>query len=766
MKQTNFQRMLACFLACILMLCVIPVSAAEQTEAGFRDVPSSAWFAESVGYCYENGLMVGVSESEFDPQGTVTREMVVSVLYRIAGRPAVQQNEPFSAFSDVAAGKWYTDAICWGEQNGIVYGISETFFGVGEAVTREQLVAFLYRYAQLDGCDMSCTVDLHTYADHDAIRAYAVEAMRWSVGAGIISGAPVEQTMRLYPRDDAKRSELSSTLMRYMKNVIGEIVGMVLYTNDVHTYLDQTLSYVTVNGMKNVISDMGIPTLLVDAGDHIQGTAYGSMDRGQSIVALMNAAGYDAATLGNHEFDYGMDRLLELIQSAEYTYLSTNFYHEQNGVRGENVLKPYCVFEMGEKKVALVGITTPESFTSSTPKYFQDESGAYIYGIAGGTDGTDLYQAVQGAVDAAAEEADYVIALGHLGVDPSSAPWRSKDVIQNTTGLDAFIDGHSHSTIEQQYVEDRQGQRVLLTQSGSYFDAIGTLAFHSNGRITASLCSAETMDAEAINGYHRAANPVVTELLAKWCAEVDEALGEEIGYAEITLDNYMDGKRLVRIGETNSGDFAADALYHFFDVRDYAVDVAVMNGGGVRNKALSGALSYRSMQEIHPFGNVACLQQVTGQQLLDALEWGARFAAQQESGGFLQVSGLRYSVNTQIPNTTQADEKGVWIGGPSGEYRVFDVQIKNRRTGIYEPLDLTKTYQLAGYNYTLRDMGDGFAMFQDAVNIVDYVAQDYMVLAEYVRTFPQDTQTGLPTITAENSPYESIFGNGRITVLP
>ena len=237
--------------------------------------------------------------------------------------------------------------------------------------------------------------------------------------------------------------------------------------------------------------------------------------------------------------------------------------------------------------------------------------------------------------------------------------------------------------------------------------------------------------------------------------------------APAVVDNFLHGILefcLAVLGDL--GDFAADALYHFFDVRDYAVDVAVMNGGGVRNKALSGALSYRSMQEIHPFGNVACLQQVTGQQLLDALEWGARFAAQQESGGFLQVSGLRYSVNTQIPNTTQADEKGVWIGGPSGEYRVFDVQIKNRRTGIYEPLDLTKTYQLAGYNYTLRDMGDGFAMFQDAVNIVDYVAQDYMVLAEYVRTFPQDTQTGLPTITAENSPYESIFGNGRITVLP
>ena len=520
----------------------------------------------------------------------------------------------------------------------------------------------------------------------------------------------------------------------------------ILYTNDVHTYIDNNvgegnetgLTYSKVAGYKNSLDG----ALLVDAGDAIQGTAYGSMDQGATITELMNAAGYDAATLGNHEFDYDMEGCLAAIDAAEFPYISCNFYHEKNGVPGENVLDSYVVLETGGVKVAFVGITTPESFTKSTPAYFQDDAGNYIYGIAGGEDGSDLYDAVQTAIDAASAEADYVIALGHLGVDLSSRPWTSEEVIANTTGLDAFIDGHSHTTVEMREVTDEAGETVVLTQTGSYLSALGQMTISADGAITTELLTGEDL-------ADVTPDPEVKAIEDAWIGEIDAELGQVIGSTADVLTNYAeDGTtRLVRKQETNTGDFAADALYYLFDDMGLDVDVAIMNGGGIRNTSTTGDISYLTCKEIHTFGNVACLQTVTGQQLLDALEWGAKDVAPAgvpavENGGFLQVSGLKYTINASIPSTVQRDDKDVWTGGPTGAYRVTDVQVLNGETGEYEPLDLDASYNLAGYNYTLRDLGDGFAMFDGAVNVLDYVMEDYMVLANYVQSFPDGVVTG------------------------
>ena len=535
--------------------------------------------------------------------------------------------------------------------------------------------------------------------------------------------------------------------------------AVILYTNDIHTYIDKDLGYDNIAALKQAIAATS-DVLLVDAGDHIQGTAYGSMDKGKTIIELMNAAGYDLATLGNHEFDYGMEGRINVTDVwAEFPYVSCNFYHEENGVVGESVLDSYKVFEIGGKKVALIGITTPESFTKSTPAYFQDENGNYIYGIAGGTDGQALYAAVQAAIDAASAEADVVIALGHLGDDESSKPWTSEEVIANTTGLDAFIDGHSHSTVEYKEVADKDGNTVVLTQTGEYFGAIGKLTIAADGTITTELVTGVT-----------ASDAEVKAIADAWVAEIDTQLGQKIGTAEVTLDNYdADGNRLVRIQETNTGDFAADALYYLFDDMGLDVDFAIMNGGGVRNTAVTGELTYKTMKAIHTFGNVACLQTVTGQQILDALEWGAREAPAVQVGGFLHVAGLTYEIDASIKSTVPADDKGVWAGAPTGEYRVKNVQVYNKETNAYEPLDLTKEYNLAGYNYTLRDLGDGFAMFDGAVNVLDYVMEDYMVLANYVQGFED------ATVKASNSPlkdkysnmlvdYATVNGSGRITL--
>jgi len=568
---------------------------------------------------------------------------------------------------------------------------------------------------------------------------------------------------------------------------------VILYTNDVHTYIDGPLSYDVIAGLKASLEEEYGNVLLVDAGDAVQGTAFGSMDKGATIVKLMNAAGYDLATLGNHEFDYGMEGAMNVIDWAEYPYISCNFFHEENGVKGETVLEASKVFEIGGRKIAFVGVTTPETFTKSTPAYFQDDNGNYIYGIAGGEDGAELYAAVQAAIDAV--DADIIIGLGHLGDDPSSRPWTSEELLENVTGLDAFIDGHSHSTVSGTDVNG-----TLLTQTGEYFGNIGMMIIDGEtGEIYTDLVTYEEIletvldddgnavldeDGEEVTevvgyqfvaayelGTEWASDEAVAAIKDAWITEIDTQLGQTIGSTQLTFDNYdADGKRLVRSQETNTGDFAADALYYLFDNMGLDVDVAIMNGGGIRNKAVTGELTYKVAKNIHTFGNVACLQTITGQQLLDALEWGARAAGTgEEIGGFLQVAGITYKIDTEWPTSVQMDEKGVWIGGPTAGYRVHSIQVYNKETGAYEDLDLEANYNLAGYNYTLRDLGDGFNMFSGAVNVLDYVMEDYMVLANYIQGF----EGGV--IEAANSPlaakfpgmlldYATTNGSGRIVM--
>ena len=578
---------------------------------------------------------------------------------------------------------------------------------------------------------------------------------------------------------------------------------VILYTNDVHTYIDNPLSYDVIAGIKAELEKIYGQgnVLLADAGDHVQGTAYGSMDKGDTILALMNAAGYDIATLGNHEFDYGMEKALANVQAAAFPYVSCNFYHEENGVPGEPVLEASHIFETaGGLKVAFVGITTPETFTKSTPAYFQDENGSYIYGISGGEDGAALAADVQKAIDAVADNADVIIGLGHLGDDPASQPWTSEETIARVSGLDAFIDGHSHSSVIGKEVSGKDGQAVLLTQTGEYFDAIGMMVISGEtGAITTDLIGFNKLtevvkdengevkkddkgnDVTEVVGYELVSNlytgeawPVNDEVAAikeAWMADIDTRLGAKIGETALTLDNYdAEGKRLVRSQETNTGDFCADALYYLFDNMGLDVDVAIMNGGGVRNKAVTGELTYKVAKSIHTFGNVACLQTVTGQQLLDALEWGARSAGTgEECGGFLQVAGITYKIDTEWPESTRKDDKGVWIGGPTGGYRVHSVQVYNKETQAYEPLDLTASYNLAGYNYTLRDLGDGFNMFSGAVNVLDYVMEDYMVLANYISGFEGGVVDAANSPLAVSFPgmlldYAATGGSGRIVM--
>ena len=544
----------------------------------------------------------------------------------------------------------------------------------------------------------------------------------------------------------------------------------ILYTNDVHTYIDNKSpkpTYAAIAALKKSIEDTGRDVLLVDAGDHIQGTAYGSMDDGATIIELMNEAGYDLATPGNHEFDYGMARAKAVLREADFPYVSCNWVDLRTGF---NVLPSVKFFFVGGRKIAFVGVTTPETFTKSTPAYFMNDAQTkYIYDILGGEDGQKLYDAVQKAIDKAEFwGADTIIGLGHLGVDPSSSPWTSEEVIAHTHGFTAFIDGHSHTVMANKQVTDASGKAVTLTQTGSYFKNIGKMTVGADGTITTELIDTyEGLDA------------AVAATASNWISAVDDMLGEEIavGDTKFYINDPATGKRRIRSGETNLGDFVADGIYTYFnEIEELHCDVAIMNGGGIRTDVEAGPWSFKTCKTVSPFGNVACLMSVTGQQIQDALEFGARFAGAEgkENGGFLQVAGARYTIHTGTPNTVQTNDKNVWTGSAATP-RVSNVEIYDKTTGTYKPLDPNATYALAGMNYTLRNLGDGFAMFDGATLIKDYVSEDYLVMSSYATMFGGVDANGLPHLASANSPladypgyllnYEDPYGAGRIQMI-
>ena len=517
----------------------------------------------------------------------------------------------------------------------------------------------------------------------------------------------------------------------------------MLYTNDVHNaYLrtDDRLGYAAVAGRRDLLQAQGYAVTVLDGGDAIQGEAIGALTTGEALVQMMNAVGYDYAVPGNHEFDFGMDRFLALADEAQYEYLSCNFVDLRTG---KTVFRPYEIADFNGLKVAFVGITTPETFTKSTPSYFQDAEGNYIYGFCEGNDGRDLYDAVQNAVDAArAEGAQAVIAVGHLGTDTASAPWTSREVIANTTGLTAFLDGHSHSTIAGETVTDKAGSAVLLCSTGTKLASVAQLTLHTDASAETRLLDGTTLTAARDNAD-------VAALAAEKEAEFNDLLSRKVATSSVTLtvSDPVTGGRLVRSQETNLGDLCADAYR-----AELGADIAFVNGGGIRADIAAGDVTYGDIIAVHPFGNMACVVEATGQQILDALEMSSRAvdASGAELGGFLQVSGLSYEIDTTIPSTVRVDEKGMFVG-VEGARRVRNVRLSDGT-----PLDPQATYTLASHNYMLKSGGDGLNMFMQDTVLKDEVMVDNEVLINYI----VNTLGG-----TVGEAYANPYGDGRIKVI-
>ena len=523
---------------------------------------------------------------------------------------------------------------------------------------------------------------------------------------------------------------------------------VVLYTNDVHCTNDDGSSYAAIASYKaQMEAEYGTDNVtLVDNGDAIQGAALGSLSKGSWIVDIMNYVGYDIAIPGNHEFDFKMDTFLDIAKNqADYTYLSCNFVDAD----GKSVLDAYKLVTYGDVDVAYVGISTPETLTKSAPAYFQNEAGEYIYGFCQGGNGKELYDQVQDTVDAArAAGADYVVAMAHLGEDAQSSPWMSTEVIANTTGIDVVLDGHSHTVEPAKTVKNADGEDVLLSQTGTKAENIGKLTIAEDGTMKTELVA--LADVDTASSAYQQADAFIKGIQEQYTAKTEEVVATSS--VNLTVNDPATGERAVRSAETNLGDLCADAYRVML-----GADIGWVNGGGVRADIAAGDVTYGDIIAVHPFGNMACLVEVSGQQILDALELGSMQVGLSENGGFLQVSGLKYTVDASVPTSVELDDAGNFVK-VAGDRRVKDVLVLDSETGEYAPIDAGATYTLASHNYMLKDGGDGYAMF-GASNIKilqDEVMVDNEVLINYIK----DELGG-----AVGEAYANPKGDGRITIL-
>ena len=519
----------------------------------------------------------------------------------------------------------------------------------------------------------------------------------------------------------------------------------VLYTNDIHCAVDSDsengiIGYSKLAQMKKEIAKTGTPVLLVDAGDAVMGEPIGAVSEGENIIKIMNLSGYDYAIPGNHEFDYGMDRFFKLTEMADFKYLSCNFKEIAND---QLVFPGYDIREIGGRKIAFVGVSTPETLSSSSPASFMDEDMNYIYGFYQDKTGEALYDQVQKTVDEAKKDgADYVIVIAHLGIEASCSPWMSTELIENTTGIDVVLDGHSHSILEQEMVKNADGKSVILTSTGTKFANIGKLTITADGKLKTELINENTTVLEE--------EPEVSEKIQLIKSEFETAMQEVVAHTEVDLvindplyENTDQPVRLVRITETNLGNLCADAYRSVT-----GAEIGFVNGGGVRDAIKAGDITYEDIIKVNPFGNYISMIEATGQQIIDMLEMGAR-SLPAEDGTFQQVSGMTFAIDVTVPSSVVVDEQGMFIE-VAGEYRVKNVKIQG------EDIELEKIYTLASHDYLLKELGGGATMFTGCNMVLDSIMLDNQALITYITEY-------LDGVIGEE--YSDPYGEGRITII-
>lgn len=496
---------------------------------------------------------------------------------------------------------------------------------------------------------------------------------------------------------------------------------VILYTTDVHCGVKEKLGYSAVEAYKKEMLKEYKYVSLFDAGDFIQGDIIGSFSQGLNIVDIMNQMNYEVVTIGNHEFDYGIDALSEVIENLNADVVSCNISYIGNNTNKITKVKPYVIKQYGNMKIGIVGVTTPHTLKEATPSIFK-EDGEVAYSF-NGQDEETYYKGIQDTIDQCNKEADYTVLLTHVGNDEFSSPWGSRDIIAHTKGYLAVMDGHSHFDINWEKVKNIEDKEIPLCDVGFQLNEFGKLVIHKDGSVTTDFVTDyKNRDIEMEN------------FIDSKLKETDEIANEVVAHSDLALSIYDEnGIRMVRSRETTIGNLVADS---------YRVicgsDIGFINGGGVRDNLPSGDITYGDVFAVNPFGNYILTKEVSGSDIVDYLEFCSQFTEKEyvkdghpygEFGSFSQVSGLKYTIDTSITSSIVYDEFDNFIG-INGDRRVKDVQVLENDN--YVDIDLEKTYTVSASNFILIEGGGGANMFMDDKEIEGPVRIDCQVIVDYI----------------------------------
>lgn len=485
---------------------------------------------------------------------------------------------------------------------------------------------------------------------------------------------------------------------------------VVLYENDVHCAID---GYTKLAGLRDAIGDTA-DVLVVSSGDYIQGNVAGTLSKGAFPVKIMRSVGYDALTLGNHEFDFAIPRQRKLTRKLRGRVVCANLVEMPSG---RTVYKPYILCKAGDKRVAFIGVVTPSTMNSDRFAFYTPvgDGERQRYSLVP----DEVYRRVQWCADEARRNgADYVIVLAHLGDDPTDEGIESPGLVRNTRGIDLVLDGHTHEVIPHDTVLNADGKPVIVTQTGSELQNIGKLLITSGGRISVELLPSKQIEAR---------NERVSRKTERVKAKMDKEVSRKIGHTETTLQLLDEkGDYLVRYAETNAGDLANDAFRWAT-----GAELAISNGGGLRNEVPAGDLTYGDFMKLMPYDNNVVLIEAKGSQILEVLNRCA-VKNDKDNGDFPQCSGLRYTVNlaSRTVSNVQVEQEGKWV-----------------------PLEANRTYRVATIDYCVA--GGGFGRIFAGCSVIQKSDINYRdVLADYVKTVLDGTVGG---------PY--LKPQGRITVV-
>ena len=518
---------------------------------------------------------------------------------------------------------------------------------------------------------------------------------------------------------------------------------VVLFTGDTNGTVTGGLGYQTLADIRQTLEGTGAEVILADCGGALRGSIETSLSDGESAVRLMNAAGYDIATFGEGDFEYGLGRLEELIGIADFTYVCCNFVD----VNGESLLAPYRMYDLGGYKTAVIGVTSPDAAARSG---LAGSEGGTVYGFCEEAGGEALYACVQKAADQAREAgADYVLLLSHLGNGGSADCWSSRSLISATDGIDAVMDSGSQTPVQSETVANRSGSPVLLTAVGSGLEDVGAIQITGEGALRGYLVNSSTLD-------DFSAVPLMT------CTDMQQAIqavndeisvkaSEVIAHSDCALVTHTDSVkdsdgnpiRIIRSQETNLGDLIADAVRYVS-----GADIGVINGASIESALAAGDITTADILSVLPQAQDIVVIEATGRQILDAIEYSTSYLPS-ASTSFLQVSGLSYSVDLNNSSTVVTDDDG-GFAEISGARRVLSCMAGS------DDIEKDKTYTIAGPAYILADGGEGYTMFAGSSVISRTGMTDTQMLLKYLT---ENLSGSIP------DRYAEVYGLGRVRMV-